>query len=105
MTPVYADSHRFDTPRTLAYSVETRRGPRMKKVIHAYITPENDGFRAQCFEPCLVTHAESLQEAINGIQQAIGLRLAGGNLHEMGFAPEPKIVIAFFLGPLRLVAQ
>ena len=80
-------------------------GPLMKKVIHAYITPEDDGFRAQCFEPCLVTHAESLQEAVNGIQQAIGLHLAGGNLHQMGFAPEPKIVIAFFLGPLRLVAQ
>jgi hypothetical protein len=77
----------------------------MKKFIHAYITPEDDGFRAQCFDPRLSAYASSLEEAVNGIQQAIGLELAGCNLHEMGFAPQPKIVIAFFLGPLRLVAQ
>ena len=91
----------FDTFPPLAYSVEFA-GPRaMKQFIYAYVVPEGRGFQGQCFDPLLTVHADSLQGAIDETTAAIRSRFCGQNLHQMGFAPQPRLVTTLFLAPLK----
>ncbi len=74
----------------------------MKQFIYAYVAPDGSGFRAQCFDPPLTVHANSLERAIDEVRETVRVQLSSENLHKMGFATQPRIVTTFFLAPLKL---
>ena len=74
----------------------------MKQLIYAYVAPDESGFQGQCFDPPFLLRADSLEQAITETSETVRTTLAAGNLYQSGFAPEPKIVIMFFLTPVKL---
>lgn len=71
----------------------------MKEIIQAHVQRDNSGYRAECFDLPVVAHAESLNEAIDKLHQAIKQYLNGKDHTLFGLVPEPKVLVSFHFGP------
>ena len=52
---------------------------------------------AECFEIAVVTQGKTLDETISNLREAVALHLEGENLSELGFAPNPTLLVAMEL--------
>ena len=78
---------------------------RLQHTIKAVIRPgEEFGFVAECLEIPVVTQGDSLDEVTRNLQEAVSLHLEGEDLQELGFVPNPTILITFEIEPLRATA-
>jgi predicted RNase H-like HicB family nuclease len=56
---------------------------------------EESGFIAECFELPIVTQGQTLDEVVKNLREAISLHLEGEDLADLGFAPNPPIVVNY----------
>ena len=78
---------------------------KLQRTIKAVIRPgEESGYVAECLEIPVVTQGDTLDTVARNIQEAVTLHLEGEDLAELGFAPDPTLVITFELEPLRATA-
>jgi len=78
---------------------------KLQRTIKAVIRPgEESGYVAECLEIPVVTQGDTLDAVARNIQEAVTLHLEGEDLAELGFAPDPAIVITFELEPLHATA-
>lgn len=78
---------------------QKRRLRRMKDYIQAHVQRSETGYQAECFDLPILTHGDSLNEAVENLQAAIYEFLEGKDLTQMGLAPEPKVMVSFHFGP------
>ena len=61
---------------------------------------EESGFVAECIELPVVTQGATLDEVIKNLREAIELHLEGEDLHELGFAASPPILVNYEMEPV-----
>ena len=72
----------------------------LQHTIKAVIRPgEQSGYVAECLEISVVTQGATLDDTVANLREAAALHLEGENLEEMGFAPEPTVVVTMELEP------
>ena len=68
----------------------------LQRTVRAIIRPgEESGYVAVCDDIFVVTQGETLDEVVNNLKEAIELYFEGENLDELGFAPNPVILVTF----------
>ena len=68
----------------------------LQKTIKAVIRHgEESGYVAECFEITVVTQGLTLDETVANLREAVGLHFRGEDMAEMGFVPEPAIVVTY----------
>ena len=68
----------------------------LRKTIKAVIYPgDESGYVAECFEIAVVTQGQTLDETIANLREAVGLHFRGENMEELGFVPEPALVVTY----------
>jgi len=71
----------------------------MKRIIKAFIRPEEGGYVVECPDIHGVTQGDTLDEAIANLREVIDLALEDGP-EEYGLAPDPSILATLELEPL-----
>jgi predicted RNase H-like HicB family nuclease len=72
----------------------------LQHTIKAVITQgDQSGYVGSCFGLPVVTQGATLDEVVKNLKEAIELHLEGEDLSEMGFAPNPSIIITYELEP------
>ena len=71
----------------------SKSGNAQRSVIHAIAHRDGDTYVAECMEVAVVTQAETLDQLIENLRDAISLHLEGEDLGEMGLAENPRIQI------------
>jgi predicted RNase H-like HicB family nuclease len=71
----------------------------MKDYIQAHVQRSEFGYQAECFDLPILTHGESLDEAVENLHGAIHEFLHGKDLAQLGLAPQPKVMVSFHFGP------
>jgi predicted RNase H-like HicB family nuclease len=70
--------------------------------IQALIYPGDEkGYVAECQDLAVVTQGRTLDEAAQNLREAIQLHLEGEDLQELGFAPNPPLIITFEMEPMH----
>lgn len=73
---------------------------KLSKTIKATIrSGEESGYVAECMEIPEVTQGASLDEVSRNLQEAVQLHLEGEDLADLGFAPDPTIIVTLELEP------
>lgn len=71
---------------------------KLQKTIKAVIrSGEQSGNIAECLELPVVTQGQTLDEVSQNLREAIQLHLDGEDLAELGFVPDPTVVVTFEL--------
>ena len=73
----------------------------IKVIIHR---GEQSGYVAECVELPVVTQGATLDEVTQNLREAIALHLEGESLKELGFTPNPPILISYEMEPVRAQA-
>ena len=60
---------------------------------------EKSGYYAECADAFIVTQGRTLDEVVANLQEAIELYFEGEDPAELGFVPDPVILITFELEP------
>lgn len=69
--------------------------------IQAVIYPgEQTGYVAECLNLAIVTQGHTLDETVQNLREAIRLHLDGEDLHEMGLAPHPPVLVTMEMEPV-----
>jgi predicted RNase H-like HicB family nuclease len=69
---------------------------KLQRTIKAVIRAgEEFGYVAECLELPVVTQGETLDEVTQNLHEAIQLHLEDEDLAELGFAPNPTVLVAF----------
>jgi len=76
----------------------------MKHFIKAYIWQGEEYYVAECMDISVVTQGKTLDEVVKNLQEAVALHLEGEDLAEMGFAPNPGMLLTIELEPVAYVA-
>lgn len=69
----------------------------MKRIVQARITRGEKYFIAECFDLPVVTQAETLDELMANLKEAVGLQLEGEDAHEYGIAKDASILASYEL--------
>jgi predicted RNase H-like HicB family nuclease len=69
----------------------------MKRIIQARITRGDKYFIAECFDLPVVTQAETLDELMANLKEAVGLQLEGEDANEYGIAKDASILASYEL--------
>ena len=72
----------------------------MKRIIKAYITPEDKGYVVECPDVRAVTQGDTLDEAMANLKEVVALALEDEDPAEFGFAPNPSLLVTIELEPL-----
>jgi predicted RNase H-like HicB family nuclease len=73
---------------------------KLQRTIKAVVRPgEESGYVAECLEIPVVTQGKNLDEVTANLREAVHLHLEGENLTELGFAPNPTILVTFEVEP------
>jgi len=75
----------------------------MRKTVNAFIFPGEIHYVAECVNINVVTQGKTLDETVANLQEAVELYFEEENMEELGFQPNPAIVITFELEPLAHV--
>jgi predicted RNase H-like HicB family nuclease len=71
---------------------------KLQRTIKAVIRAgEQSGYVAECLELPVITQGQTLDEVTNNLREAIRLHLDGEDLAELGFAPDPTVLVTFEL--------
>jgi predicted RNase H-like HicB family nuclease len=74
---------------------------KLQRTIKAVIRAgEESGYVAECLELPVVTQGETLDEVTQNLHEAIQLHLEDEDLAELGFAPNPTVLVTFELEPV-----
>jgi len=71
----------------------------LKKTIKAFIHKGESHYVAECLEISVVTQGKTLDETIANLEEAVSLHLEGEDLEELGFAPNPTLLVTLELEP------
>lgn len=66
-----------------------------RRTIHAVILESEGAFVAECIEVGVVTEAESLDELLRNLRDAVGLFLENEDPATLGLARNPRLAISF----------
>ena len=61
---------------------------------------ENSGYVAYCSDIAVVTQANTIDETVKNIQEAVSLFFENENLNDLGFTTNPSIIITFETDPV-----
>ena len=76
----------------------------LQHTIKAFIKMGEELYIAECFEIAVVTQGKTLDETIINLREAVSLHLEGEDLSELGFAPNPTLLVSMELDTLAHVA-
>ena len=76
----------------------------LQHTIKAFIRKGEKYYVAECLEIPVVTQGKTLDEAVANLKEAVALHLEDEDLEQLGFAPNPTLVITMGTEPLASVA-
>jgi predicted RNase H-like HicB family nuclease len=77
----------------------------LQHTIKAVITEgEESGYVGSCFGLPVVTQGETLDEVVKNLKEAIELHFEGEDLFDLGYAPNPTVLITYELEPAHAKA-
>lgn len=77
----------------------------MHFLIQAVVSPgEESGYVAECIDLSVVTQGNTLDKVVANLREALALHFEGEDLHELGFAGNPPVVISMQMEPVRAQA-
>jgi len=76
----------------------------MRRTIRALISKGECQFVAGCVDVNVVTQGRTIDEEVRNLQEAVALYLEGEDLEQLGFAPDPSLLITMEIEPLRHAA-
>jgi predicted RNase H-like HicB family nuclease len=69
--------------------------------IQAIIYPGDEkGYVAECLNLSVVTQGYNLDDTVSNLREAIRLHLEGEDLAEMGFTPNPPLLVTLEMEPV-----
>ena len=74
----------------------------LKRSIKAYVYKGDSHYVAECLDLSVVTQGKTLDETIANLEEAVSLHLEGEDLRELGFAPNPSLLVTLELEPPRV---
>lgn len=72
----------------------------MKRIIKAFIYPEDSGYVVECPDVHAVTQGDTLDEAMANLKEVIALALEGEDPGDYGLVDDPSILVTIELEPL-----
>lgn len=76
----------------------------LQHTIKAFIRKGEKYYVAECLEIPVVTQGKTLDEAVANLKEAVSLHLEGEDLKQLGFAPNPTLIITMETEPIAHVA-
>jgi len=73
----------------------------LQRTIKAFVRKGDTHYVAECMDIAVVTQGKTLDEVLANLQEAVALHLEGEDLAELGFAPNPTIVVTMELEPVH----
>jgi predicted RNase H-like HicB family nuclease len=89
--------YRRAPPAALIAADSARPEKRPRNTIHGIVQKDGDMFVVECLEVAVVSQGATLDQAIENVQQAVGLHLDGEDLHALGLAAHPRLEIIYDL--------
>lgn len=71
----------------------------LKRTIRANIHKGESYYVAECLDLSVVTQGTTIDETISNLEEAVSLHLEGEDLAELGFAPNPTLLVTLELEP------
>ena len=82
----------------------THEAEALQHTIKAFIRRGKKYYVAECLEIAVVTQGKTLDETVQNLKEAVGLHLEGEDLRELGFAPNPTLIVTMEVEPMADVA-
>ncbi|MGV0025435.1 type II toxin-antitoxin system HicB family antitoxin [Phormidesmis priestleyi] len=72
----------------------------LRKTITAVVqSGEQHGYVAECLEIAVVTQADTLDELVSNLREAVALHLEGEDTAALGLVEQPALIVMFELLP------
>jgi len=71
----------------------------LQRTVKAFVRKGDTHYVAECVDIAVVTQGKTLDQTLKNLQEAVALHLEGEDLAELGFAPDPTILITMELEP------
>ncbi len=71
----------------------------LQHTIKAFVRKGETHYVAECLDIAVVTQGKTLNEVLSNLQEAVALHLEGEDLAELGFVPNPTILVTLELEP------
>jgi len=71
----------------------------LKKTVKAVVYRGESQYVAECMEIAVVTQGKTVDETLTNLQEAVALYFEGEDAKELGFAPNPAIIVTMELEP------
>lgn len=71
----------------------------LQRTVKAFVWKGDTHYVAECVDIAVVTQGKTLDQTLKNLQEAVALHLEGEDLAELGFAPDPTILITMELEP------
>jgi predicted RNase H-like HicB family nuclease len=72
----------------------------LQHTIKAFIRKGGKYYIAECLEIPVVTQGKTLDEVVGNLKEAVALHLEGEDLEQLGFAPNPTLIITMETEPV-----
>jgi predicted RNase H-like HicB family nuclease len=69
----------------------------LQHTIKAFVRRGEEQYVAECVEIAVVTQGRTLEETLGNLREAVALHLEGEDLADLGFAPNPTILVTMEL--------
>jgi predicted RNase H-like HicB family nuclease len=69
----------------------------LQRTVKAFVWRGETHYIAECVDIAVVTQGKTLDETLKNLQEAVALHLEGEDLAELGFAPDPNILVTMEL--------
>jgi len=73
----------------------------LQRTVKAFVWKGETHYIAECVDIAVVTQGKTLDETLKNLQEAVALHLEGEDLAELGFAPDPNILVTMELEPVH----
>jgi predicted RNase H-like HicB family nuclease len=73
----------------------------LQRTVKAFVWKGDTHYIAECIDVAVVTQGKTLDETLKNLQEAVALHLEGEDLEELGFAPDPNILVTMELEPVH----
>ncbi len=73
----------------------------LQRTVKAFVWKGDTHYIAECIDVAVVTQVKTLDETLKNLQEAVALHLEGEDLAELGFAPDPSILVTMELEPVH----
>jgi len=71
----------------------------LQRTVKAFVRKGDTHYVAECVDIAVVTQGKTLDQTLKNLQEAVALHLEGEDLAELGFAPDPTILVTMELEP------